>query len=237
MGGVQHGAGLLQDRPPLRLERCPMALGWSLWTRGSRSNRTRAGRRLGDSLPVTFVNCWHLLQMQGRKGVRQEPRVRGGGLQVEHHTAFPRGGVLDPHCRSSPPSEPADQDVSPGPPSPVHPAGPSEAPRPPAPRVKPGVWEMRPHELSAIPEVETSLNPSLDLGQRHPPVTILESTLLASGIAGEPVCSQDGGAARGSACWRNGPHPRPVARTFWTSPGSLRAARAAPAFSCGQRGF
>ncbi|XP_029699823.1 uncharacterized protein cep295 isoform X2 [Takifugu rubripes] len=64
--------------------------------------------------------------------------------------------------------EPVFQNVSTGPsPSSLHPGlvCPSEATRPPVTRVRSGVWETsRQHELSAIPEVETSFSPSLDTG-------------------------------------------------------------------------
>lgn len=91
---------------------------------------------------------------------------------------------MSSHCRFSS-SEPVYQNVSTGPsPSSVLPEGlvcPSEATRPPVTRVKAGVWEMSgQHELSAIPEVETSFNPSLDTGQRHPHVTIDTSRCVTS---------------------------------------------------------
>ncbi|TNN01330.1 hypothetical protein fugu_010712 [Takifugu bimaculatus] len=64
--------------------------------------------------------------------------------------------------------EPVFQNVSTGPsPSSLHPGlvCPSEATRPPVTCVRSGVWETsRQHELSAIPEVETSFSPSLDTG-------------------------------------------------------------------------
>lgn len=77
-------------------------------------------------------------------------------------------------------------------PASVHPGPvcPSEATRPPVTRVKSGVWERsRQHELSAIPEVETTFNPSLDTGQHHPHGTIDTSRRVTS----EPCYHQRNG--------------------------------------------
>lgn len=55
-------------------------------------------------------------------------------------------------------------------PSSTHPegrVGPPQATRPPVTRLRSGLWELSQHELSAIPEAETSFGPSLLTGRRH----------------------------------------------------------------------
>lgn len=175
----------LQDRPPPSLEGCPMAPRWSPWTRGNQRNwtleRRKRDRLGGDTPPVKFFGNYSHQEEKGiyqkrlRRTMRVQPAAGRGHFQVGHHTRRFKGETMNPHCRFSSPSEPVFQNVSTGPsPSSLHPGlvCPSEATRPPVTRVRSGVWETsRQHELSAIPEVETSFSPSLDTGQRHPHVT------------------------------------------------------------------